>query len=204
MGASNKSGATGAAWPAIIAIYAWIALELVGIVADLDYLAGGGYDVWFATDMVVAWMLVLDFVGLALASIFVLTWFYRAMSVAHRLTPGLTISPAGAVGWFFVPIAWLWKPYEAMVQIVEGSSVIPERRNKVRELVFWWWGAWIGRSIVGMVLQFMPADGELPPGMVITAMAFSALGIVAAIALQAIIRGVGRLQASHVDPSIFD
>jgi hypothetical protein len=162
--------------------------------------------VWFATGPIVALTIGINFLAVLMTGIFVLIWFYRAMAVAHRLTPGLTISPGWAVGWFFVPVASLWKPYEAMVEIVEGSSPHAEgdRRKPVRDLIFWWWGAWIGRSVAGIFLQFAPIEDGVKLGAVTLLIVIAVLGIAAAVFLQAIIRGVRRLQSAHVDASIFD
>jgi hypothetical protein len=202
---TDQPGAAGAARMAIIALNAWIAIEILVIVTGLDFVAGGGYDVWFATPPIVALAKAIELIALIPVAVVILFWFYRVMAVAHRLTAGLTISPGGAVGWFFVPVASLWKPYEAMVQIVEGSSPnAVGRRKPVRDLIFWWWGAWIGRYIVAIFLRFAHSDDGLTSGMVILTIGSAALGIAAAVALQTIIRGVRRMQDSHVDASIFD
>jgi hypothetical protein len=175
-------------------------------VAGLDYVAGGGYDVWFATGAIVALAMMISLLAQVATGILVLVWVYRAMAVAHRLTPGLTISPGWAVGWFFVPVASLWKPYEAMVQIVEGSSPnAVGRRKPVRDLIFWWWGAWIARSFMALFVGFASrAEGGLSPGQVTLRIVTAVLGIGSAAALQTIIRGVRQMQDSHVDASIFD
>src|ERR1700754_3506800 len=45
-------------------------------------------------------------------------WIHRANRNARALgAVGMRFSPGWAVGWFFVPIANLWKPYQAMKEI---------------------------------------------------------------------------------------
>jgi hypothetical protein len=48
------------------------------------------------------------------AFVLVGVWIYRANANAHALGGDLSVSPGWAVGWFFVPIACLFKPYLAM------------------------------------------------------------------------------------------
>ena len=53
-------------------------------------------------------------------------------------------SPGWAVGWYFVPIANLWKPYQAMKEIwrVNVSDTTPS-------IFPWWWLFWILTSFLG-------------------------------------------------------
>ncbi|MGB0798912.1 MAG: DUF4328 domain-containing protein, partial [Planktomarina sp.] len=42
-------------------------------------------------------------------------WIYRAAHNANQISPSETrITPGWSVGWFFIPVASLWKPYQAM------------------------------------------------------------------------------------------
>ncbi len=49
-------------------------------------------------------------------------------------------TPGWAVGWFFIPIASLWKPYVAMRDIVHASTV---REGLPAFLLPTWWTLWI-------------------------------------------------------------
>jgi hypothetical protein len=205
----QRQRAARAAMAARVALYCWIAIVAVEIVIDLDFVAGGGINVWFATGPIVALAALVVIGTMLLTAIVVAVWLYRAMTVAHLIDPGLTISSAGAVGWYFVPIASLWKPYEAMVEIVETSGARRSGRWAfVRDLVGWWWAAWIGRSVLGAIQNFIPAnpDSDIGVGTGQTVMVIigGALGIVAAWCLATIIRHVAELQLRAVDPTIFD
>jgi len=48
-------------------------------------------------------------------------WTYRAM--ANVRSSGLTtsVSPGWAVGWYFIPVAFLWMPFRGLAQIWRGS-----------------------------------------------------------------------------------
>lgn len=77
-------------------------------------------------------------------------WIYVASANAHTMRDDMTISPGWAVGWYFVPIANLFKPLQAMKEIWftthESNGGYEERAPA---LVGWWWGLWI----VNMILE---------------------------------------------------
>jgi hypothetical protein len=56
----------------------------------------------------------------------------------------MTFTPGWSVGWFFIPIANLWKPYQAVKEIWEVSRgpSAPEHSN-VQPLLGWWWFFWL-------------------------------------------------------------
>ncbi len=79
---------------------------------------------------------------LIVSGIVSLIWVYGAMRNARALRPtGITNTPAWAVGWFFVPLANLYKPIEVMQEIwVASRGPLPERGyQKPSSLIIWWW-----------------------------------------------------------------
>lgn len=66
-------------------------------------------------------------------------WKYRLTDNLVRLRGARSITPAGAVYWYFVPVLWFWKPYEAMKNLVTGFDMNPSKRWL---LVVWWLGFW--------------------------------------------------------------
>jgi hypothetical protein len=91
-------------------------------------------------------------VALLVCSIVALKWIYRTNANAHSVASGMTSSPPWAVGWFFVPLANLFKPYTAMRETWQVSTR-PEawRSVKVPGLLGWWWGLWIVSSIASNI-----------------------------------------------------
>lgn len=83
-------------------------------------------------------------------------WLFAAIqrtNGAHRrpgagLLPGSGGNPADtpgwAVGWYFIPIANLWKPYLAMRDIVRASSAVRELPHFLLPV---WWTLWIVSGI---------------------------------------------------------
>ncbi|NBW16022.1 MAG: DUF4328 domain-containing protein [Caulobacteraceae bacterium] len=97
-----------------------------------------------------------------ITSVVVLKWIYRANRNAHAFGRGLDSNPPWAVGWFFIPVAWLWKPFEAMSETWRVSHQ-PEgwRKTVLPGLLRTWWGFWLVGNILGSLstrLSFMAHD----------------------------------------------
>jgi len=84
-------------------------------------------------------------------------WIVLAKRECQRLGASqLEFSPGWSVGWYFVPIANLWKPYQAMAEAFRASRSWAGPRNgwkrlRVPVIVPLWWAAWITSSIVDQV-----------------------------------------------------
>ena len=77
-------------------------------------------------------------------------WIWRVNRNAHGLANGMSITPGWAVGWFFVPVASLFKPFEAMKETWQVSHDPDNWPNvAVPALLRWWWGLWIVSNIGG-------------------------------------------------------
>lgn len=90
---------------------------------------------------------VIDFVSVtymivyALCSILVAMWIYRAHANLQAAGVGsLEFTPGWAIGWFFVPIASLWEPFQAMRELWRASLLDEEggRTQATSQLGFWW------------------------------------------------------------------
>jgi len=110
--------------------------------------------------------------GLVLASCVVLfcVWVHRANRNAHALgARGMEFTPGWAVGWFFVPVANLFKPYQAVREIHQASDPDLDRSDEGATLAWrWserpapvqlklWWGTWLVMNVVenaGLRLTF--------------------------------------------------
>jgi len=78
--------------------------------------------------------------------VMILKWIHRASFNARQLgAEGMKFTPGWSVGWYFVPVANLWKPYQAMKEIWKASAD-PRGWNEgqaVPGLLGWWWFFWI-------------------------------------------------------------
>jgi hypothetical protein len=71
-------------------------------------------------------------------------------------------SPGWAAGWFFVPIASWWKPYQAMKEIWQGSDPDPAvlaLDAPVSALLPWWWAMFVLKTIGEMIMNQTKAHG---------------------------------------------
>lgn len=93
--------------------------------------------------------------GTLLATLLVFgTWIVRA----HRNLPALgaenlDVRPGWAVGYFFVPIANLWKPYTAMRTLWQASRSAP--RWDLEDAPWWltaWWVIWLISAVLGQLV----------------------------------------------------
>lgn len=84
-------------------------------------------------------------------SVVFLVWKYRATDNLFRFRGAQTITPAGAVYWYFVPVAWFWKPYEAMRNLVDGFG--SDDRTGVQA---WWLLFWIAAAIAVFIAIVTP------------------------------------------------
>ena len=108
------------------------------------------------------WMLVIAFlVGAISFSAAFLTWNYRVYKNLKSLKARrIRSTPGGAVGWYFCPIANLWKPCQLMNDVWLGSN--PRRRSfsakRSSSFVLLWWLMWIGSDIFSMIYKHMPDE----------------------------------------------
>ncbi len=87
-----------------------------------------------------------------------LVWMHQASKNAHSLRgQALTTSPGWAVGWWFIPIASMWKPYQALTEIWRASdpdvAVGDEswRSRAVPGTFPLWWALYLVSGVVSLV-----------------------------------------------------
>ena len=131
----------------LIVTYGAFALNLSQVGWDMEsYLLAQDPDVidWAATAL-----------GFA-ATIAAAIWIYRASWNARQLQPDARrIGPGWAVGWHFIPVANLWKPWQAMRQCW-NSSTNPRGDIDAPAPTFMrmWWLCWIGALLVTFGFTF--------------------------------------------------
>jgi Domain of unknown function (DUF4328) len=134
-------------------------------------------------------------------------WVYRASANLHALgSPGLRFTPGWAVGWYFVPIANLWKPYQAMKEIWRASKNPSNWQAEITSpLLGWWWFWWIVSSIAANVSGRMTFRAESLDEMIatgplnITALVLELIGVFFAVK---VVKRIGGFQAMAADRSL--
>jgi len=90
-----------------------------------------------------------------LLTIVTLIVFARWIVLAHRNLPALgarylDFTPGWAVGWFFVPVANIWKPFQAMRSLWQYSHSVhkPDLQDSTWVLGVWW-TLWLISAVLG-------------------------------------------------------
>jgi hypothetical protein len=141
-------------------------VELVYIGAIDDYLRGEGSltDVESLQSGTTGLGVVIGLIACGAAGFFI-AWMYRAyMNLRRTSVTGLRYDPGWAIGAWFIPIFnWIrpkqiiddiWRAGETGVEVRDGSW----RSRAVSPLLHWWWGLWVGASIVGVVAAIAGID----------------------------------------------
>ena len=122
----------------------------VGEAADNAVAVTGGLDSLVFIATVVLWCM----------------WQHRAQANAILLTTGgLEFTPGWAVGWWFIPIANLFKPFQTVRELWKASHGGDAWRTlRTWPVIGWWWGIWMlslvhvwfGESSGGVSFGTMP------------------------------------------------
>jgi Domain of unknown function (DUF4328) len=152
-------------------------------------------------------------ISLAAAIVWLLWQHQATANLWARGYPWLKTRPGWAVGWWFIPVANLWKPLVTMLELDRRSTPDGSRRP-ASPLLGWWWAAWVGVlvPVVGLFAAAFPrfadevnriSDTGAPTVLDLTASAHAAApwvlayGIVYAIAAALAILVVRRIDESQ-------
>jgi hypothetical protein len=108
----------------------------------------------------VAWLYLPGVVMLA-AEIVWLFWQHHATeNLWARGYDGLKIRPGWAVGWWLIPVAHLFMPCVAMLELDRRSTAdgVPRRASGS---IGAWWAAWLAYSLVPLIGSLVAAVGPL-------------------------------------------
>jgi hypothetical protein len=100
----------------------------------------------------------IQFAFIIIGIIIFLMWIYRANKNLHAFdNPVLKFSPGWTVGWFFIPFASLWKPYQAVSEISKASdpNINPALSNvddlPTPAIVVLWWAFFLFSNFVSQI-----------------------------------------------------
>jgi len=198
-------------------LYAEIALSVVAIVSDvmehalLVAMDSGAYagaqpemmaqaDASDQRQQIIG---ILQLIMAAVSAILVLCWIYRANANARALGAAhMRFTPGWAVGWYFIPIANFWKPYQAMKEIWMASANPGDWQNERRSsLLPWWWFLWILVNVLGQILLRASSAAEGFAALLavnLVSIAADALDIPLDLILIVIIGRIYRMQMDHL------
>jgi hypothetical protein len=131
-------------------------------------------------------------------------WTYRVNANIHALgAANLRFTPGWAVGWYFVPIANLWKPYQVMKEIWRASKNPSGWQDEASSsIVGWWWFWWIVSNVEISIgsspeQEMIPETAITPFGLILVA-----LDVIATVFAYRVVKQVGILQAEASDRSV--
>ena len=104
-----------------------------------------------ANDVRQGFVATLSAIVFVVGGIAILRWIYFANANAARLSGRqMQYSPAGSVGWYFVPIVNLWKPFQAMKEIWQASAACGhDLLAKAPSYLNAWWFLWLFNGALG-------------------------------------------------------
>lgn len=107
-------------------------------------------------------------VGLLILVVFLATgiawlvWQHRSQAnLQAARVPRLSFTPGWAVGWWFVPIASLWKPYQAVRELHQASAGDSEwHAAPVPAVLHWWWAGYLAFNVLDGIAAALFSDGS--------------------------------------------
>jgi hypothetical protein len=114
-------------------------------------------------------------------AILVAMWIYRAhANLRAAEQPDLQFSPGWAIGWYFVPFANLFKPFQAMRELWANSL---NHNDSFGQEADWrlksWWGGWIVGNLLNSMSSRIRVLGGEAVAIPLDVATFGALGIAA-------------------------
>jgi hypothetical protein len=152
-------------------------------------------------------------IGLVNFALYVVTlvifgrWIVRANRNVRALgADGLRMTPGWAVGYFFVPIMHLWRPYQAMKDLWKAShNPASWNGTTAGSILPVWWTFWLLSNIIGQIsFRIMMSAQELEDFQAATYIQIVAETVDISLCLVAIIlvSQIARAQSNHSDTSV--
>jgi hypothetical protein len=138
------------------------------------------------------------FLTLPFYAILFLMWVYRANRNAQSFTGGMEVSPGWNVGWFFVPVASLWKPFQGLDETWRVSHAPTHWMvTPTPVLLRCWWSAYLASSVMGVLsnlLRTSETSNEVSAATVLTGVSLLANTTASALAIVM----VNRISAAQI------
>lgn len=126
-------------------------------------------------------------------------WIYVAgRNLVEADVAELEFTPASRIWWFAVPILSIYKPFQGMRELWNGSrSIYPLDVN--HSLVSVWWALWLLSGVIGLGANFIGGvSGGGTTGMWVGAAIDIALAVVAIMLIRGIAEGQSQLDGSSL------
>jgi hypothetical protein len=183
---------------------AWLQLLLIGIIVlELAFTASQLGEVREGSARELFQMIF----GIGLLIVYIATivmfcvWTYRMNANIHALgAANLRFTPGWAVGWYFIPIANLWKPYQVMNEIWRASRNPGGWQDDASSsIVGWWWFWWIISSVQ---VSLGSEEETIDAPVTLFGLIAVALDVIATVCAYRVVKQVGIFQAEAGDRSV--
>jgi len=126
-------------------------------------------------------------------------WTYRANYNARQLgAPDMQFSPGWAVGWYFIPIANFWKPYQAMREIWQASANPAHWQQQPRGSILpLWWTLLLLSNVISTAAVRLSLKAQTEPDVLLAwtvSAANDAVGILADATALVLVTQIFRMQ----------
>ena len=203
---------------AILATWAWLAVQTIYAIAALYSLIDlsklpADTPMAFADPVppeielssnAVGITAILHLLAFAVSGFLILRWIHRVNSNAHAWSATMGVSPGWNVGFFFIPIANLWKPYEGVRETWEASHDGPD--YLAPGWMRWWWACWLVVNILGNISFRIGMEATTAGGIAIGAaidVVAGVIGIPLALLLIRLIRALTDAQETRQHSDTF-
>lgn len=144
--------------------------------------------------------------GIATIVLFAM-WIYRANFNARQLgAQGMRFSPGWSIGYYFIPILLLWKPYQAMTEIWQASKNPASWGTLERGSILpWWWSFFLVSGMLGQAsLRTSLRAKEINELIISTGLSIASdlVSIPATIIALVLVKQIYAMQMSHVQRRI--
>ncbi|PTE09573.1 DUF4328 domain-containing protein [Mesorhizobium helmanticense] len=131
----------------------------------------------------------------------ILAWIRLANKNIRLLgAKDMEFTPGWAIGWYFIPIANLWKPYQAMSEIWRASSGSPDwKSDETSGSLPGWWFAWLVANVLGRLSFKLTMNAEELPELKNASIALTAAdvaGIVLSLLFLEVVKEIYRRQTA--------
>ena len=139
-----------------------------------------------------------------ISGIMILKWIYRANYNARQLgAKNMKFTSGWSIGWYFIPVAAWWKPYQAMKEICKASSN-PDSWNDVKptSALPWWWFFWLVNMFFGKVINAISSRAEGIIELKVANILYQVsdvLSIILVIVTMSLINSIYQAQISHAN-----
>ena len=136
------------------------------------------------------------------SGILILKWLYRANYNVKQLgAKDMEFTPGWSIGYYFIPIVNLWKPFQAMKELWK-TSVNPTNWQSLKSpsTIALWWGLWIVSNLLGRIIFNLSRNAESLDAMIqvnIISQISDVLDIPLSLVLMKLVQSIYTMQVNH-------